>query len=226
MPDIRSSMNRPTDLSAWRKQQRAELLAAREAVPLDVRRRGNESITRLLHQAFDVLAGFPIGFCWPYRAEPDPRFFLRAMRALGSRTALPVVVAKKQPLQFLEWWPGAPTKPGVFDLPIPQGTEVVRPRALLIPPVGFDAQGYRLGYGGGFFDMTLASLDPQPLKIAIAFEVSRMPTIYPQPYDIPMDFVVTENGVAVVAEGALVATADLARVRAAAAQLLRERVPG
>lgn len=212
----------PADLSAWRKAQRAERLAAREAIPLEVRRRRNEEITRLLHLAFDVLAGTAIGFCWPYRAEPDTRFFLREMRARGARTALPVVVQKKQPLQFREWWPGAPTTPGVFDLPIPQGTPVVRPHAVLVPPVGFDREGYRLGYGGGFFDMTLASLAPQPLKIAVAFEVSRMPTIYPQPYDVPMDFVVTENGVEQVIDARLVPV-EPAAARDAAVALLRER---
>ena len=218
-------MNPPNDLSAWRKALRAELLAAREAIPLDVRRSRNETITRLLNAAFDVLAGSSIGFCWPFKGEPDTRFFLHEMRTRGSRSALPVVVEKKKPLEFREWWPGAPTTPGVFDLPIPQGTEIMRPRALLVPPVGFDAQGYRLGYGGGYFDRTLAALTPQPLKIGVAFEVSRIPTIHPQVYDIPMDFIVTENGIAQVMAGGLVAMDDLAQVRTIAAQLLRERAP-
>jgi 5,10-methenyltetrahydrofolate synthetase len=220
-----SSMNQPTDLYAWRKARRAELLAAREALPLELRRRRNEAITRLLNAAFDVLADTSIGFCWPYRAEPDTRFFLHAMRTRGARTALPVVVGKKRPMEFRHWWPGAPTTPGVFDLPIPQGTEVVRPHALLVPPVGIDAAGYRLGYGGGFFDITLAAMSPQPLKIAVAFEVSRMPTIHPQPHDIPMDFVVTEQGVQRVVGARLVAMDDLAEARAAAARLLAERKP-
>jgi 5,10-methenyltetrahydrofolate synthetase len=218
-------MNPPNDLSAWRKALRAELLAAREAIPLDVRRSRNETITRLLNAAFDVLAGSSIGFCWPFKGEPDTRFFLHEMRTRGSRSALPVVVEKKKPLEFREWWPGAPTTPGVLDLPIPQGTEIMRPRALLVPPVGFDAQGYRLGYGGGYFDRTLAALTPQPLKIGVAFEVSRIPTIHPQVYDIPMDFIVTESGVAQVMAGGLVALDDLAQVRTIAAQLLRERAP-
>jgi 5-formyltetrahydrofolate cyclo-ligase len=216
-------MNPPTDLSAWRKARRAELLAAREAVPLAIRREWNEAITQLLLDAFGVLEDMPIGFCWPYKAEPDTRFFLHAMRRRGARTALPVVVEKKRPLEFREWWPGATTTPGVFDLPIPQGTAVLRPRALLVPPVGIDAQGYRLGYGGGFFDITLAAAVPQPLKIAVAFELSRMPTIYPLPHDIPMDFVVTEKGVQRVEAGGLIAIDDLAQVRMLAEGILRER---
>lgn len=216
-------MNPPSDLAAWRKARRAELLAAREALPLDERRRRNASITRLLQEGFGALAGHPIGFCWPYRAEPDPRFFVRALRERGSRTALPVVVEKRKPLVFREWWPGAPTTAGVFDLPIPQGTAVIRPAALLVPPIGIDAQGYRLGYGGGFFDITLASLSPQPLKIAIAFELSRIPTIYPQSYDVPMDFVVTETGVEQVVDGRLVRLEDAKATAGVAARLLEER---
>jgi 5,10-methenyltetrahydrofolate synthetase len=213
----------PTDLSAWRKARRAELLAAREAIPPHERHSRNERITRQLLAAFDVLAGAPIGFCWPFRAEPDPRFFLREMRRQGSRTALPVVVGKGKPLEFREWWPGAPTMPGVLDLPIPQATEVLRPRVLLVPPIGFDAQGYRLGYGGGFFDITLAATAPQPLTIAVAFEVSRIQTIYPQPHDIPMDFVVTESGVEQVANGTLTAIEDVAEIRAQVARILARR---
>jgi 5,10-methenyltetrahydrofolate synthetase len=83
------------------------------------------------------------------------------------------------------------------------GTQAVTPGALLIPPIGFDAQGYRLGYGGGYFDRTLASLDPQPLKIGVAFELSRIETIRPQPHDIPMDFIVTEAGIHRVGPGGL-----------------------
>ena len=87
------------------------------------------------------------------------------------------------------------TEPGVLNLPVPQGTEILVPDALLIPPVGFDEGGYRLGYGGGYFDRTLAAMHPQPKKIAVAFEMSRISTIRPQPHDIGMDFVVTELGV-------------------------------
>ena len=105
---------------------------------------------------------------------------------------MPSCCSATSPLQFREWWRGALMTRGVFDLPVPDGTELLTPQALLIPPVGFDAQGYRLCYGGGYFDRTLAALDPQPLKIGVAFELSRMPTIRPQAHDIAMDCIVTE----------------------------------
>lgn len=213
----------PADLVDWRKAERARLLALRESVPLAVRRRWNETITALLVAGFDALASRPIGFYWPYRGEPDPRFFLRTLRDRGSRTALPLVIERKGPLEFREWWPGAPTTPGVFGLPMPAGTEVIHPAALLIPPVGFDEQGYRLGYGGGYFDRTLAAMSPQPLKIAVAFEVARVPTIHPQPHDVPMDFVVTEAGVHAVVDDGLV-RCDVGALRARVDAMLRAPV--
>jgi 5,10-methenyltetrahydrofolate synthetase len=221
----RSSMNEAAfDLSQWRKAARARLLAAREAVPLDERRRWNEAVTALLLQGFGGLAGRSVGFCWPYRAEPDVRFFLRAMRAQGSRCALPVVIDKKGPLEFREWWPGAPTLPGVFDLPIPQGTSRIEPQAVLMPPVGFDLGGYRLGYGGGYFDRTLAAMQPQPLKIGVAFELSRLSTIHPQPYDVPMDFVVTERAIHMRDEtGQLIVLGEEREVQARVAHVLETR---
>jgi hypothetical protein len=69
---------------------------------------------------------------------------------------------------------------------------------------GFDAQGYRLGYGGGYFDRTLDAASPQPLAIGVAFEFAGLPTIRPQPHDVPMDFVVTEAGIYVAKDARLV----------------------
>ena len=101
-----------------------------------------------------------------------------------------------RPLQFREWWPGVPTAPGVFGLPVPQGTELLIPDLLLMPPVGFDAQCFRLGYGGGYYDRTLAELGGRQVqRIGVAFELNRMDTIFPQPHDIAMDVVVTEAGI-------------------------------
>jgi 5,10-methenyltetrahydrofolate synthetase len=135
-----------------------------------------------------------VGGYWPFRGEFDPRFFLHHLRRGGGRTAPPVVVARNAPLQFRAWWPGAPMRRAALGLPVPEGTEVLAPQALLIPPLGFDARGYRLGYGGGYLDRTLAALPEQPLKIGVAFELSRMATIRPQGHDIAMDFIVTELG--------------------------------
>jgi len=106
-----------------------------------------------------------------------------------------VVVEKKQPLAFWAWRPGAALARGVWDIPIPAARDVVQPTALLVPLVGFDAEGYRLGHGGGYYDRTLAAMNPKPLAIGVGFEFGRLETIWPQPHDIPMDAIVTEAGV-------------------------------
>ena len=162
------------------------------------------AVTALLLRGFPLLHEATVGFYWPFKGEFDPRFVIHRLRQQGARVALPVVLQKNAPLEFREWWPGVAMARGVFDLPIPHGTEVLQPGALLIPPVGFDAQGYRLGYGGGYFDRTLAAMSsPQPLKIALGFELSRIATIRPQPHDIAMDFVVTELGIYQAGENGL-----------------------
>lgn len=188
-------MGIPSGIGQWRKVQRTELLARRVAVTPAQRRQWNAQITRHLLTQFPVLQGMLVGLYWPFKGEFDPRPAVRYLRKFGTRAALPVVVQKAAPLQFREWWPGAQMTTGVFDLPVPDGTEVVKADALLIPLVGFDSQGYRLGYGGGYFDRTLAASRPQPLKIGLAFELSWIPTIQPQRHDVPMDFIVTEAGV-------------------------------
>jgi hypothetical protein len=86
-------------------------------------------------------------------------------------------------------------KPGAYDIPVPDGTPVLVPDIAIVPMNGFDRQGYRLGYGSGYFDRTLAALERRVLAVGVSYEALRLPTIHPQPHDIPMDFVVTEAGV-------------------------------
>ncbi len=191
------------DVAAWRRQERKRLRALRDAVPREERRPRDERVTAFLLEAFPMLAGRIVGFYWPMAGEFDCRVAVLRLREKGSKTALPVVIEKASPLEFREWWPGIATAAGVFDLPVPQGVPPIVPEAVLVPPVGFDARGYRLGYGGGYFDRTLAALSPQPLKIGVAHEASRIETIHPQAHDIPMDFIVTERGVHAVEEAGL-----------------------
>jgi len=107
--------------------------------------------------------------------------------------------------------------PGAFDVPVPVGGAELVPDALLVPPVGIGPLGDRLGYGGGFFDRTLAALEPRPVTVAHAFELSRVATTHPQPHDICMDVVVTEAGVEVLTGGRLApSSARDARARIAA----------
>ncbi len=84
---------------------------------------------------------------------------------------------------------------GFWDIPVPAGDDRVIPTTLLVPLVGFDDRGYRLGYGGGYYDRTLASFPARPLANGVGYEFAHLETIYPQPHDIPMSAIVTEGRV-------------------------------
>jgi len=152
--------------------------------------------------------------------SPDPRFAIRRWREGGSHAALPVVLARATPLEFREWWAGAPMATGVYDIPYPVDTPVRVPDVVLAPVNGFDAHGYRLCYGGGYFDRTLASYAQRPLCIGLGFETARMDTIFPRDHDIPFDFMVTEVGSRQRLGGRLIPV-DTKDARAAAEQRLR-----
>lgn len=218
-------MENAEDIKLWRKARRNELLARRAAVPREQHQAWTAAMTEHLVAGFPLLQRMIVSFYWPFQGEFDPRFAIRRFREGGAVAALPVVMEKRAPLQFREWWPGVATSKGVFDLPVPEGTRVVVPQALLIPPVGFDGRGYRLGYGGGYFDRTLAAMTPQPLKIGVAFELSRLDTIHPQEHDIPLDFFVTERCTYRNTPEGLEAISDPARVAELATTLLSARQP-
>jgi 5-formyltetrahydrofolate cyclo-ligase len=184
-----------SELALWRREKRRELLAAREAVPAETRRAWGRSISRRILDGFPLLRGAKLAIYWPIRSEYDSRFVAHALREAGSKIALPVVVAKDRPLIFREWLPGVEMLKGGMDIPYPASTPDLVPDACLVPPVGFDAGCYRLGYGAGFFDRTLGALSPQPLAIGVAFDCARIETIHPQTYDIALDFIVTESGI-------------------------------
>jgi 5-formyltetrahydrofolate cyclo-ligase len=184
------------EIRSWRREQRAALIALRQAIPQDERRRLQPLVLDLVEQHFPALPNALLGFYWPFRGEIGPHSLIRRLIEQGARAALPVVVEKKQPLEFWAWRPGTALRRGVWDIPIPVERQVVQPAALLVPLVGFDADGYRLGYGGGYYDRTLAAMDPKPLAIGVGYELGRLETIHPQPHDIPMHAIVTETGVA------------------------------
>lgn len=188
-------MSIPEDLKQWRKAQREALIARRLAIPETERHDANERLTAALVDAFTPPAEAVAGFCWPFKNELDARFAVRHWREGGAYGALPEVAAPRTPLTFRLWKPGVAMRAGVYDIPVPDGTPVVLPDIAIVPMNGFDGRGFRLGYGGAFFDRTLAALERRIVAIGIAFEALRMETIHPQPHDIPMDFVVTESAI-------------------------------
>jgi 5,10-methenyltetrahydrofolate synthetase len=128
---------------------------------------------------------------WPIRAEPDLRPWMHELSSGGVGVALPVATAPARPLAFRRWRPGAPMARGLWNIPYPADGAEVLPTVVVAPLVGFDRHGYRLGYGGGFFDRTLAVLAPRPLVIGVGFPAMAIATIHPQAHDIAMDRIVT-----------------------------------
>ena len=137
-----------------------------------------------------------LGFYWPFKGEFDPRPTVIELLAQEWRAALPVVVAKEHPLTYRAWTPDTRMERGVLGIMVPSYGAPVTPNVVLSPLVGFDAARYRLGNGGGYFDRTLAALEPKPFAIGVGFALGRLATIHPQPHDQPMDVIVTEEGIA------------------------------
>lgn len=182
------------ELKRWRSAERKRLVAAREALDGEALDALRERIDQHLTVGFPGLSGGVLAFCWPIRGEYDARRLAKTLRERGALTVLPVVVAKGTPLVFREWHPGVELARGPLDIPYPVHSKELMPDQVLLPMNGWDESGYRLGYGAGYFDRTLASLQKRPLVIGVTYELARMATIHPQSWDIPMDWVVTERG--------------------------------
>lgn len=191
-----SAMLDAQQVKQWRREMRAALIANRMAADARQRQAWSAEIERHLRPLVRRLDPKIIGFCWPFKAEFDPRPVIGNLQA-GTRCklALPAVVRPKTPMEFRPWSADAEMESGVWDIPVPKTRQTVLPDLLLVPVVGFDRENYRLGYGGGYFDRTLAVLAPRPIAVGVGFELSRLDTVYPQPFDVPMDYVVTELGV-------------------------------
>jgi len=187
-------MNNPAPQN-WKQLQRARLRELRQQVPVEQRLLWNDTITAALTQKFPVLENQKIGFYWPFQGEYDPIPAMTFLRTRGAILALPEVIDKGEPLRFIEWWPGVSMKKDRYGILLPDNTREIAVDSMIIPLLGFDEQGYRLGYGSGYFDRTLAAMNPRPMTIGVAFEIQRLPTIYPQQHDIPMDYIVTEQSV-------------------------------
>ncbi len=184
------------DVMRWRKAERERLIAARLATSNEDRYRWSRQIATHLEEAIGDVTGLTVSAYSPFRGEPVLRDLLKSIVARGGRTALPVVLAHGKPLFFRVWAPGDPTERGVWNIPVPSArAEVVLPDVMIAPVVGFDPVCFRLGYGGGFFDRTLASFSSRPRVFGVGYSLAAIRTIYPQLHDIPMSAIVTENGV-------------------------------
>jgi len=180
------------DVARWRKVERERLLANRIAIESKLRAQQTAALAEQLSLVIPS-DGRTVSLYWPIRGEPDLREWIRQRFEQGTRIALPVATAHGRPLEFREWRPGAPMARGLWKIPYPADGAEVRPDVVVAPLVGFDAAGFRLGYGGGFFDRTLAVFTPRPLVVGVGYASSAIRTIFPQPHDIGMDWIVTES---------------------------------
>lgn len=180
------------DIARFRTAERERLIAARLAMAPEVRAAHTAKITARLEGLLGPGPDHTVSVYWPIRGEPDLRPWMREACARGLTIALPVAKAHGQPLTFRPWHPGAVMARGLWKIPYPAEGPELTPTTVLAPLVGFDTHCHRLGYGGGFFDRTLATLKPQRV-IGIGYQISKIATIRPQPHDVPMDLILTEE---------------------------------
>lgn len=180
---------------AGRKALRETLLAGRRALGSAERTAAVAAIAARLDA---LLAPSPprcLGLWWPIKGELDLRGWAVDFSARhGTALALPAVTVPKAPLVYRPWAPGAAMVRGFWDIFVPADETVVRPDTVLAPLVGFRAEGlWRLGYGGGYFDRTLAAAEPRPRAIGVGLEAMAVAGFEPAAHDVPMNAIVTET---------------------------------
>ena len=193
---------RPEEALAARAGRRQALrrqgIERRMALPPPTHAALSTRVCALIQQHFPELAGMHVAFCWPYKNEPDLRPLMQSWLAEGNpgyAALLPVVIDADRALAFRAWTPDCTMRTDRYGIPTPSSGEFLTPDALLIPVNVFDARGYRIGYGGGYFDRTLASLQSTTLTIGVGFELARVDSIEPEEHDLPLAAIVTEAGV-------------------------------
>ena len=184
------------DVARWRRAERLRLADLRDGLGQSGRAHVSNAISR---QLAPVLAARKIGILsgyWPIKQEPDLRPLLSQLHHSGVTITLPVVETRAAPLVFRRWTPETRMIRGDWNIPVPPpDAEQLLPDIALAPCLGWDAKCYRLGWGGGYFDRTLAALHPRLFTIGIALSAAMLRTIYPQPHDIALDMIVTEHGI-------------------------------
>jgi 5,10-methenyltetrahydrofolate synthetase len=183
------------DTRAYRAELRSACIAARLALPTGQHAALSQRIAAALLGFLAPLPAACIAFCAPVRSEFDAGPVVEQLLARGWTAAMPVVEQPAAPMAFRPWTPQVAMVEDRHGIPIPGGGSAVRPDVVLLPLVAFDAAGYRLGYGGGYFDRTLAALAPSPLAVGVGFELARVADIRPQAHDRKLDAIVTEAGV-------------------------------
>jgi 5-formyltetrahydrofolate cyclo-ligase len=182
----------PDEVAAWRRDQRERLLRQRKSLSSAERTALARPMLVNLSTLLETLSFRTLGIYWPIQREIDIRPLADALSGgRAMQLALPVVVRKGAPLEYWRWSLGDPTRPGFWNIPVPEVQKPLQPDVVVAPLVGFQ-NSFRLGYGGGYFDRTLAAATPRPFAIGLGFEFSRLTGFIAQPHDIPMHAIVTE----------------------------------
>lgn len=195
MKPLPPSAEHAPDHGVFRAALRREKLAARLALDPAAHAALSAGLEQHLAALLSPLQPQILAFCAPVRGEFDARPLVSRLIDRGWQAAMPVVTAADAPMSFHAWTPSSEMGADRYGIPIPQDGAVLIPDIVLLPLVAFDAQGFRLGYGGGCFDRTLAAMVPRPQAIGVGFELGQVPDIRPQPHDIGLDAVVTEAGI-------------------------------
>jgi 5,10-methenyltetrahydrofolate synthetase len=187
------------DVARWRKARREALRGVRDGLSVaerqEIGRAISDHLRALLQGKFNGARGKVLSCYWPIKGEPDLRPLMAELHAGGVAIALPIVEVKAAPLVFRRWTPETRMVRGDWNIPVPPPeADQVIPDISLAPVIGWTDGCYRLGYGGGYFDRTLAVLDPCPVTIGIGLRAAHLETIYPQPHDIPLDMILSETG--------------------------------
>lgn len=184
----------------WRQQ----LVAERLHLPDRLARA--EALQRVLRVWLVDRPDVVIGAYWPIKGEFDPLPALFRWQEAGMeadalnarqkrRIGLPVINKMDRTLSFYTWYPGCPMEEDAYGIPKPKDTELIQPTLLFVPCVGYGPGGYRLGYGGGFYDRTLAQLQPRPFTVGLGYTHGFLPDLNPEPHDVPLDAILNDNGV-------------------------------
>jgi 5,10-methenyltetrahydrofolate synthetase len=182
------------DVAAFRRSERERCRALRRAEGPASRAAVLANVDRVVDALLQAMPNARIAFYWPIQGEVDLLASMERALDNGALVALPVVVAHDAPLVFRQWTKSVAMERGIWYIPVPcADAKQVDPDAIFVPVVGYDPHGYRLGNGGGFYDRTLAVRAPRPLAIGIGFTSLVLPSLRPEPHDIPMDVVVTEG---------------------------------
>jgi 5-formyltetrahydrofolate cyclo-ligase len=184
-------------LATEKSRLRTEAIVRRDALPADQRLAAAGAIAArpfpLPIRTGTIVSGF-----MPLKSEINPLPLMRKLTGQGARLALPVIAGRGQPLVMREWRWGEPLAVGVWGIREPEPlARAVEPDIVLAPLLAFDRAGHRLGYGGGYYDLTIAQLRGRKTiaAVGIAFAVQEVFTLPVTPRDAPLDLVLTERGV-------------------------------